>query len=127
MGPFTSSSGGRRLTGKIVGRALIHCIQAVKSQLLLFDSSLSDAVAEVAPTLKSVTLVRWVDVFTTASEKIPAVHGALTLDPELLSTFETTRFGDEHRAGLTWQDPAVLIFTSGQSRPAVVGPLSLTR
>lgn len=96
------------------GKALIHCIKTVNSKLVIFDASLSEPINEIVPALDSASvLVRWTDVFSPVLAKDISPSHAITLDPATLSAFPTERFGNEHRNGIQWLDPAVLIFTSG--------------
>mgnify|MGYP001587021408 FL=1 len=83
------------------------------SKLVLYESDLSSSIAEIAPALKNQKLVRWFDSYSSPSEKVEYVEGALTLDEVTLSRSSTERIGDEWRRGVGWQDPACLIFTSG--------------
>ncbi|KAL8290455.1 hypothetical protein RQP46_002713 [Phenoliferia psychrophenolica] len=97
-------------------KALVHCIKTVNAKLVLFDASLSEPITEIVSALdpSSTTLVRWADSFSPISIRDQSPPGAITLDAATLHNFPTTRFGDEHRAGMQWLDPAVLIFTSAK-------------
>ncbi|GAA5903126.1 hypothetical protein JCM8208_000458 [Rhodotorula glutinis] len=101
----------------LTGQGLAHCISVAAPKLVLFESDLAPAIADVAPSLdRSTKLVRWVDTFSKTSiaggEK-GGVDGEQVLDEAVLAQMSSERIPDERRKGIKWSSPCCLIYTSG--------------
>lgn len=101
----------------LTGQGLAHCISVAAPKLVLFESDLAPAIADVSPSLdRSTKLVRWVDAFSKSAggggEK-GGVEGEQVLDEAVLAQMSTERIPDERRKGIKWSSPCCLIYTSG--------------
>lgn len=98
---------------------LRHCVLVAKASMVLYESDLAANIADVADALRQsksdMQFVSWADNFSKAQEKsADAVQGSVQLTPEALKAFSAERVPDERREGISWQDPACLIYTSGE-------------
>ena len=97
---------------------MIHCIQVASPKLVIYESDLTSSISEIADSLRqknpSIKFVRWIDRFTKEVGMIEkkAIQDEVRLDEGVLSGMSTERISDKYRKGITWQDPAVYIYTS---------------
>ncbi|TNY18949.1 putative bifunctional fatty acid transporter/acyl-CoA synthetase FAT1 [Rhodotorula diobovata] len=97
----------------LTGQGLAHCVAVAAPKLVLFESDLSPAIADVAASLGGAKLVRWVDTFSKGAATEKGVEGEMVLDEGVLQQMSTERIPDERRKGIKWSSPCCLIYTSG--------------
>lgn len=103
----------------LTGEGLVHCINVATPKLILYESDLTSSISEISSTLQTkipqIKFVRWVDRFTkggSLGEKEESIQGEVRLDEGTLSQMSDKRLSDKYRKGITWQSPAVYIYTS---------------
>ncbi|GAA5980572.1 hypothetical protein JCM5350_004351 [Sporobolomyces pararoseus] len=102
----------------LTGEDLIHCIQVASPKLVLYESDLTSSISDISDQLRqknpSIKFVRWIDRFTKEVGMIEkkAIEDEIRLDENVLGGMSKERIDDKYRKGITWQDPAVYIFTS---------------
>jgi len=86
--------------------------------LIIYESDLTSSISEVSSQLRqknsSIKFVRWIDRFTkdVGSIEKKAIKDEIRLDQEVLKRMSGKRIDDKYRKGITWQSPAVYIYTS---------------
>ncbi|GAA5822938.1 hypothetical protein JCM3770_002180 [Rhodotorula araucariae] len=97
----------------LTGQSLAHCVAVAEPKLVLYESDLAASIADIAPSLGSAKLVRWVDSFSKPFSGEKGVQGEMVLDEGVLAQMSTERIPDERRSGIKWSSPCCLIYTSG--------------
>lgn len=84
------------------------------ARLVLFDADLAAPIADALPLLAKSTLplqlVQWSDSSCLTLER-DLVPTASLVDENILAQMSVEEISDASRAGITWQSPALLIFT----------------
>lgn len=105
----------------LTDKGLEHCINVAKPKLVLYESDLAPAIADIAASLRTTNpalqFARWEDRFSAnggGKEKIAGgVDGEVRLDEGVLSRYSAERIPNERRSEIKWSSPCCLIYTSG--------------
>lgn len=109
----------------LTGQGLVHCVRVAEPKLVVYESDLAASISDVSNQLgPGVKFVKWIDQFSNQSEKVAraVVDNEIRLDERVLSQFSDERIPNKYRKGITWQSPAVYIYTS-QVSPILFPPL----
>ena len=108
----------------LTGQGLVHCVRVAEPKLVVYESDLAASISDVSNQLgPGVKFVKWIDQFSNQSEKVAraVVDNEIRLDERVLSQFSDERIPNKYRKGITWQSPAVYIYTS-QVSPILLPP-----
>lgn len=99
----------------LVSTALSHCISIASPKLILYDSSISSPIADVAGELgvkmPDLAFVRWRDEWDSAvkgekgEEAGAKVEGETELTPVVRRQYSGDKLPDSHRKGVSWTRP----------------------
>ncbi|GAA5999278.1 long-chain fatty acid transporter FAT1 [Rhodotorula paludigena] len=105
----------------LTDKGLEHCINVAKPKLVLYESDLAPAIADIAASLRTTNsalqFARWDDRFSSSSggkeKSARGIDGEVRLDEGVLSRYSAERIPNERRSGIKWSSPCCLIYTSG--------------